>query len=221
MALGDFTAISSIIQLSTAVKATWDSVNPVLPMGLPGWESDTKKMKVGDGVSTWTALEYTVDQSLTPEQKALLDNAGLANGVAVLDANGIIPLDVLPNVAKSHIKYLADIATRDAIAVGDREYLYVVLDASGDATVVTGAAVYAWDAVGEAWNKVSEMESMDIDFSVFFNKTTETLDDIADGTSYVRFTPAERTKLAKAMVTDETYRFVGLTPAELAAAMAV
>jgi hypothetical protein len=220
MALSDYTQIASIIQLSTAPKATWDSEDPILPEGMPGWESDTKKMKIGDGVTTWTGLAYTVDATLTPEQKALLDNAGAANGVSVLDANGLIPLDTLPDQAKSHIKYIADIPSRDAVDEADRHFIYVVLDASGDATVESGAATYSWDDTNSVWVKLSEFESMDIDFSVFFNKTTETLDDIADGTQYIRFTPAERTKLAKAMVTDETYRFVSLSPAEINAAMA-
>jgi hypothetical protein len=220
MALSDYTQIASIIQLSTAPKETWDTENPILPEGMPGWESDTKKMKIGDGVTAWTGLAYTVDATLTPEQKALLDNAGAANGVSILDANGLIPLDTLPDQAKSHIKYMADIPSRDAVDEADRHFIYVVLDASGDPTVESGAATYSWDDTNGVWVKLSEFESMDIDFSVFFNKSTETLDDIADGTQYVRFTPAERTKLAKAMVTDETYRFVSLSPAEINAAMA-
>lgn len=219
MPLSDFTAVSSIIQLSTAPKTEWESVNPVLPSGLPGWESDTKKMKVGDGTSTWTELDYTVDATLTPEQKAMLDNAGDADGVALLDGNGLLPLDRLPNKAKSHIRYMADIAARDATDPEVRESLFVVLDATADSTVESGAAIYAWDHDSEEWVKISEMESMDIDFSVFFHKENDTLDDLSDGTNYIRFTPAEREKLAKAMVIDETYILAGLTPSELAAAM--
>lgn len=220
MALGDFTAIKSIVTLSSATAAAWTTSDPVLPVGYPGYESDTKKMKIGDGVSAWSALGYAVDQALTPAQKALLDNAGAADGVCVLDSNGIIPLSVLPDVAKSHIVYLQDIAARNATTEADRHYLYVVLDASDDATVDAGGAVYAWDATNTAWMKLSEFESMDIDFSIFFDKNTNTLDDITDGTTYVRMTTDERTKLAKAMVEDETYHFQGLTPAELLTALA-
>lgn len=224
MALGDFTAIKSIVTLSAASDADWTAQNPVLPVGYPGWVTDLKKMKVGDGVTPWNSLGFTVDQSLTESQKALLDNAGGANGVCVLDAGGLVPLSVLPDQAKTHIVYVADIAARDAWDAADRHYVFVVLDATADPLVDVGAATYAWDSAANAgageWIKLSEFESMDIDFSVFFNKTTETLDDINDGTNYIRFTPAEREKLAKAMVTDETYHFKGLTPAELTTALA-
>lgn len=38
--------------------ANWTSVNPILKSGEPGFESDTGKMKVGDGTSHWSALAY-------------------------------------------------------------------------------------------------------------------------------------------------------------------
>lgn len=38
--------------------AQWASANPVLGAGEFGWESDTNKMKVGNGGSTWSALPY-------------------------------------------------------------------------------------------------------------------------------------------------------------------
>lgn len=220
MALGDFTAIKSMVILSAATQTVWEADDPVLPVGYPGWETDTKKMKIGDGVTAWSALGYTVDQTLTEAQKALLDNAGAADGVCVLDSNGLVPLSSLPDTAKTHVVYVADITARDAVPEAEREYIYVVLDASGDTTVDTGAATYAWDPTNTEWVKLSEFESMDIDFSVFFNKTTETLDDITDGTSYVRFTPAERSKLAIAMIETETYVFEGLSPSDLATALA-
>lgn len=39
--------------------AQWSSSNPVLLAGEVGYESDTGKSKVGDGVKTWNELEYT------------------------------------------------------------------------------------------------------------------------------------------------------------------
>lgn len=38
--------------------ASWTSLNPLLKEGEPGIESDTGKMKVGDGSTRWTDLDY-------------------------------------------------------------------------------------------------------------------------------------------------------------------
>lgn len=39
--------------------ANWTSVNPVLGLGEPGLETDTRKVKYGDGATAWTSLAYS------------------------------------------------------------------------------------------------------------------------------------------------------------------
>lgn len=46
------------IQFRRGLAADWTSVNPVLASGEPGFETDTGLVKIGDGTSAWTALEY-------------------------------------------------------------------------------------------------------------------------------------------------------------------
>lgn len=46
------------IQLRNDTAANWTSVNPILAQGEFGWESDTRKFKIGNGTSTWSALSY-------------------------------------------------------------------------------------------------------------------------------------------------------------------
>lgn len=41
--------------------ADWTSANLVLMSGEVGWESDTRKAKIGDGVTAWNALPYAVE----------------------------------------------------------------------------------------------------------------------------------------------------------------
>lgn len=41
-----------------ASKFAWTKVNPVLAIGEPGFEKDTGKFKIGDGVKSWDELEY-------------------------------------------------------------------------------------------------------------------------------------------------------------------
>jgi Zn/Cd-binding protein ZinT len=39
-------------------EANWSSVNPVLAASEIGYSTDTKKFKMGDGVTAWNDLEY-------------------------------------------------------------------------------------------------------------------------------------------------------------------
>jgi len=36
----------------------WHTVNPILSYGEPGFEKDTNKLKIGDGVTAWNDLSY-------------------------------------------------------------------------------------------------------------------------------------------------------------------
>lgn len=46
------------IQIRGDTAAAWTSANPILADREIGWESDTKKIKVGDGTTAWTSLAY-------------------------------------------------------------------------------------------------------------------------------------------------------------------
>ena len=49
------------IQLRRDTAANWLAANPVLSAGEPALETDTNKVKYGDGVSTWEHLQYSGD----------------------------------------------------------------------------------------------------------------------------------------------------------------
>ncbi len=51
---------SSTVKVKRATAARWTSENPVLAAGEIGYEKDTRKIKLGDGTSTWTQLSYLV-----------------------------------------------------------------------------------------------------------------------------------------------------------------
>jgi len=50
--------MSAQIKLRRDTAANWTSVNPILATGEPGLETDTLKLKYGDGVNRWNALSY-------------------------------------------------------------------------------------------------------------------------------------------------------------------
>lgn len=51
------------IQYRRDTAANWTAANPVLAEGEPGIEKDTKRRKVGDGVSAWNTLDYQFDRN--------------------------------------------------------------------------------------------------------------------------------------------------------------
>ena len=46
------------IKLRRDTAANWTSSNPILAAGEPGLETDTGKIKYGDGQTAWTTLDY-------------------------------------------------------------------------------------------------------------------------------------------------------------------
>jgi len=48
------------IKLRRDTAANWTTTNPVLALGEPGLETDTRKVKYGDGVTAWNLLDYSV-----------------------------------------------------------------------------------------------------------------------------------------------------------------
>lgn len=61
----------TVIKLRRDTAANWVSTNPVLASGEAGFESDTGKLKIGDGTTAWSSVGYvsggaSVEVSDTP-----------------------------------------------------------------------------------------------------------------------------------------------------------
>lgn len=50
--------MATIIQMRRGTAAVWAEVNPILAAGEIGVESDTLKIKIGDGVTAWNSVAY-------------------------------------------------------------------------------------------------------------------------------------------------------------------
>ena len=66
-------------QLRRDTAANWTAANTVLDLGEPGFETDTRKLKIGDGATPWNSLDYTIIQ----------DFAELSNTPTTLAGYGI------------------------------------------------------------------------------------------------------------------------------------
>jgi hypothetical protein len=55
--------MADIIQIRRDTAANWTSANPTLAQGELGAETDTDKIKIGDGSTAWASLAYLIDTS--------------------------------------------------------------------------------------------------------------------------------------------------------------
>ena len=46
-------------RIATKTSTEWETENPILLKGEMGYDSTSKRYKIGDGVNTWKNLEYT------------------------------------------------------------------------------------------------------------------------------------------------------------------
>lgn len=58
------TVINITYQLKRGTSERWVEVNPILKQGEPGFEIDTGKLKIGDGMHTWIELAYTGESGI-------------------------------------------------------------------------------------------------------------------------------------------------------------
>jgi hypothetical protein len=83
------TTVTAKIQVRNGTAAQWTSANPMLLSGEIGFETDTGKQKIGDGVTAWTALAYYHDPDLSGDYAAIDHNhAGVYEATGT--ASGLI-----------------------------------------------------------------------------------------------------------------------------------
>lgn len=111
----------------------------------------------GDAAALASSKTYT-DNAITAEvtrSNTYADNA-VATGIAALDLSATV-------------QYADNIAGRDIIAADlTKSSLIFVVDATGDATVTVGSALYFYNVPNATFTKVAEYESLDL---IIPNKT--------------------------------------------------
>lgn len=123
--------------------AEWEASDVVLGDGEIGFDTDTKQMKIGDGVSTWTELPYLYEL--------------LAHAVATYEtaAHALATYETISDANAAHGILAADINTRETIAHAAATYETAAHAVATYATIadaetkVHAAATYATIADAE------------------------------------------------------------------------
>lgn len=76
--------VQNLIQVRRGTASGWVSANPTLAAGEIGYETDTKRMKVGDGTTAWTSLKYA---TITPSGSDIAGASGI--GVTFAATTGV------------------------------------------------------------------------------------------------------------------------------------
>lgn len=103
-------------------------------------------------VKTGTELTLTVTGTT---------GAVVATTVSKADVNTAISTAIGALDMSNSVEFAANIAARDAMTLTKSAFVYVA-DATADATVSAGAALYLYDLNNTTWHKVTEYESLDL-----------------------------------------------------------
>lgn len=107
------TTLNTTFKLKRATAARWIEVNPILAQGEPGFEYDTFRLKVGDGIISWVELPYVNEEFfLSPDSNSIAINVNgdltiygfneaVANQIPIKSEDGKITWMTLSPVASS------------------------------------------------------------------------------------------------------------------------
>ena len=92
------------------------------------------------------------------------DAAVVATTVSKADVNTAISTAIGALDTSNSVEFAPTISERDVMTLAKSTFVYVA-DATGDATVSAGAAMYLYDFTNTTWHKVTEYESLDLELS--------------------------------------------------------
>lgn len=138
--------MASLIKIRRDTAANWTSVNPTLAAGEPGLETDTRKIKYGDGTTTWNNLQYagsTGTVSLPVASETVLGGVKI-DGTTITINGGVISATAGPGGSGSGT---VNSGTSGAIA------FYPT-----DGAVVDNAVGLSWDNVNSVFKVIGLTE---------------------------------------------------------------
>lgn len=131
--------MSITMQQKRGTSANWTSNNPILLAGEIGFETDTNKMKVGNGTSNWNDLAYVAinDELLT---------AGNNDATSLVSIENATIIDTVVASQWRNLKYVISMSKTSG---GTNKFATTELNILIDGTNVTVSEYSAIDNNGE------------------------------------------------------------------------
>lgn len=166
--------VKARMKLRQGTAGTWAALNPVLLAGEPGYETDTKRLRIGDGVTAFTSLPFiTVDAAAYQPASAKLtalaaltlaaDKLIYAIGTDTLATSDLTTFarTLLAGVDAAAMRTtlgLGDMSTKDDVAISD-------IDTTG---TPSGNTILYGDGV---WRQVGRLSYSNVTGSRAINTT--------------------------------------------------
>ena len=127
-------------KLRRDTAANWTTANPTLAQGEPGFETDTNKLKIGDGLTAWATLPYLVPgaTTYTADRVLVSDASGVITASATITATELGYLDGVSSAIQTQLDAKAP-ATQ---TIDDKSAAYsIVASDAGKLIRSTGSAI--------------------------------------------------------------------------------
>jgi hypothetical protein len=133
--------MADIIQIRRDTAANWTSANPTLAQGELGAETDTDKIKIGDGSTAWASLAYLIDTSgyVTETGTQTLTNKTLGATTLSGELTGADQI-----VSAINLKDYAEVTNAIGSTGGGTQDIDLTLGNSVTATVDTSANTFTF-----------------------------------------------------------------------------
>lgn len=86
--------------MKTYTAANWNVTNPILEIGEEGHETDTGKMKIGDGASNWIALDYVYFDGVN---RLISTNTSVESSSRTLNSDDVY--HVICNISENNLSF--------------------------------------------------------------------------------------------------------------------
>lgn len=154
------------IQIRRGTAAQWTSTNPTLASGEQGFETDTNKMKIGDGTTAWNSLAYAITGAVGTVT-SVTAGTGLSGGT--ITSTGTIAIDTATT---------ADLTTAQTLT---NKTLTTPVITNPKITLTYAAKTAAYTAVSGDEGGVFSMNNAS---SIQFNIPTDATFNFAIGTQF-------------------------------------
>lgn len=137
---------SNRIQKRRDTASNWTAANPILASGEPGYETDTKRQKTGDGVTAWTSLAYTFDKTSADPTYAPKAKSPFLTDAAYVPPNGYNQQNSIYNLTGVNWKYARQALARARQGTGLCR-VAVIADSIGTGYHATAQNADSWPSV--------------------------------------------------------------------------